>query len=92
MKLPKDFIDISLAFSRMPGQPKRYVQDLIRARSAEVVRLVQDENCYVYLCGLKDMEQGVDEAFRDACREHGVDWESLLPGLRAQGRYHVETY
>ena len=30
-KLPKDFIDINFAFSRVPGQPKRYVQDLIRA-------------------------------------------------------------
>jgi benzoyl-CoA 2,3-dioxygenase component A len=26
--LPKDFIDINFAFSRTPGQPKRYVQDL----------------------------------------------------------------
>ena len=25
--LPKDFIDICFAFSRTPGQPKRYVQD-----------------------------------------------------------------
>ncbi len=92
MKLPKDFIDINLAFSRVAGQPKTYVQDLIRARSADVVRRITDENCYVFICGLKDMEHGVDEAFRDACREHGLDWEALLPALRAQGRYHVETY
>jgi hypothetical protein len=25
--LPKDFIDINFAFSRTPGQPRRYVQD-----------------------------------------------------------------
>jgi benzoyl-CoA 2,3-dioxygenase component A len=92
MKLPRDFIDVNLAFSRVPGQPKRYVQDLIRTRSAEVVRKLTDENCYVYICGLKEMESGVDEAFRDACREHGLDWDALLPGLRAHGRYHVETY
>jgi len=30
MKLPKDFIDINFAFSRIPGEPKHYVQDLIR--------------------------------------------------------------
>ena len=36
MKLPKDFIDINLAFSRVPGQPKQYVQDLIRARADKV--------------------------------------------------------
>ena len=92
MKLPKDFIDINLAFSRLPGQPKRYVQDFIRQRGADVAQLLRDENSYVYICGLKGMEQGVDEAFRDVCRQHGTDWDKLLPALRAQGRYHVETY
>ena len=91
-KLPKDFIDSNFAFSRVPGQPKNYVQDRIRERSADVARLLGDANCYVYICGLKGMEQGVDEAFRDACREHDMDWGSLRPVLRGEGRYHVETY
>ena len=92
MKLPKDFIDINFAFSRVPGKAKEYVQDRIRERSADVVRLLRDENCYVYICGLKGMEQGVDDAFRAACISQGEDWAALLPALRAQGRYHVETY
>ncbi len=92
LKLPKDFIDINFAFSRVPREPKRYVQDRIRERAADVARLLADANCYVYICGLKGMEQGVDEAFRDACREHGKNWDALLPELRANGRYHVETY
>jgi benzoyl-CoA 2,3-dioxygenase component A len=92
MKLPRDFIDINLAFSRAPGEPKQYVQDLIRKRGADVAALLADDQCHVYLCGLKGMEQGVDEAFREACRQHGCDWDALLPTLRAQGRYHVETY
>ena len=49
-------------------------------------------DCYVYICGLKGMEQGVDDAFRDVCRAHGIDWDALLPTLRETGRYHVETY
>ena len=92
LKLPKDFIDINFAFSRVPAEPKRYVQDRIRERGAEVARSLADDNCYVYICGLKGMEQGVDDAFGDACREHGLDWEKLRPALRGQGRYHVETY
>ena len=92
MKLPKDFIDINLAFSRIAGKPKQYVQDLIRERSADVARLLGDENCYIYVCGLKGMEAGVADAFRDACRQHGTDWEALLPSLREKGRYHLETY
>ena len=91
-RLPKEFIDINFAFSRVPGEPKHYVQDRIRERGADVVRLLDDANCYIYICGLKDMEAGVDEAFRAACRAHGTDWDQRLPALRAQGRYHVETY
>ena len=91
-KLPQEFIDVNFAFSRVAGTPKQYVQDRIRARSEDVARMVSDANCYIYVCGLKDMETGVDRAFRDACRAHGVDWDQRLPELRAQGRYHVETY
>jgi benzoyl-CoA 2,3-epoxidase subunit A len=92
MKLPEDFIDINLAFSRVPDQPKQYVQDLIRAHGDRVAGLLKDENSYVYICGLKGMEKGVEEAFVDACRANGLDWGALLPDLRAQSRYHVETY
>ncbi len=92
MKLPREFIDINLAFSRTPGQPKQYVQDLIRARADDVARLLTDEDSYIYICGLKGMEQGVDLAFRSVCAAHGMDWSTLLPRLRENGRYHVETY
>jgi len=91
-KLPREFIDINFAFSRVPGEPRQYVQDRIRARGADVARVLRDANCFVYICGLKGMEQGVDEAFRDVCRAHGADWSALLPELRASGGYHVETY
>lgn len=92
LKLPKDFIDINFAFSRVPGQPKQYVQDRIRERGDAVAKLLDGASCHVYICGLKGMEQGVDDAFRDACRRHGKDWDALLQTLRREGRYHVETY
>jgi benzoyl-CoA 2,3-dioxygenase component A len=92
MKLPRDFIDINLAFSRVPGEPKRYVQDLVRERGDEVARLLSDEHCYVYVCGLRSMEDGVKEAMRDVCRTRGLDWDALLPRLREAGRFHLETY
>jgi benzoyl-CoA 2,3-dioxygenase component A len=92
MKLPQDFIDINLAFSRVPGRPKRHVQDLIRERGDKVMRLLRDTNCYVYVCGIKAMEPGVLAAFRDVCAAHGADWEALRVGLLANGRLHIETY
>lgn len=91
-KLPKDFIDINFAFSRVPGEPKMYVQDRIRERADKVFRMLADDNSYIYICGLKGMEAGVIEAFRDICRANGADWDTLRPQLLAKGRFHIETY
>jgi len=92
MKLPRDFIDINFAWSRAPREPKRYVQDRIRERADKVLHLLRDEDCFIYLCGLKGMEAGVIEAFRDVCSMGGVDWDTLKPELTAHGRLHIETY
>ena len=92
MKLPKSFIDINLAFSREPGRPRTYVQDLIRERGDDVHRLLLDDNCYIYLCGLKGMESGVMEAFADICRDRDLDWDRSRAELLAKSRLHIETY
>ncbi|MDD2668763.1 MAG: benzoyl-CoA oxygenase, partial [Zoogloea sp.] len=91
-KLPEDFIDINFAFSRVPGEPKQYVQDLIRKRSDKVFQMLKDDNTYIYICGLKGMETGVLEAFRDICRAHGADWEILRGDMLRKARFHIETY
>jgi len=91
-KLPKDFIDINFAFSRTPGQPRRYVQDALRERAADLVPLLQDGNTFIYVCGLKSMEEGVVLALRDMVSQAGLDWEALAAGLRREGRLHLETY
>ena len=90
--LPKDFIDINFAFSRTPGQPKRYVQDLMRERAADLAPLLADPNAYFYVCGLKAMEDGVVLALRDVAQQAGLDWEAVGPALKRDGRLHLETY
>lgn len=91
-KLPKTLIDTNLAFSRVDGQPKTYVQDKIRERSADLGQLLKSEDTFVFVCGLKGMEHGCDEAFTDICRQNGLEWTELRDRMRRQGRYHVETY
>ena len=90
--LPKDFIDIQMAFSRATGQPKRYVQDLMRERAADLAPLLQDPNTYFYVCGLKAMEEGVLAALRQVAEQAGFDWEATAASLRSEGRLHLETY
>jgi benzoyl-CoA 2,3-epoxidase subunit A len=90
--LPRDFIDVNLAFSRTPDRPKLYVQDLMRERAADLAPLLADPNAYFYVCGLKAMEDGVVLALRDVARARGLDWERVGPSLKREGRLHVETY
>ncbi len=90
--LPKDFIDINLAFSRTPGQPKRYVQDLMRQRVADLAPLLADPNACFYVCGLKAMEEGVVLALRDVAQESGQDWDTVAAAMKREGRLHLETY
>jgi benzoyl-CoA 2,3-dioxygenase component A len=91
-KLPKDFIDIHFAFSRTAGQPKRYVQDLMRERQADLVELLKDSNTYFYVCGLKSMEEGVVHALRDIAQSAGMSWDTIGTALKQEGRLHLETY
>ena len=90
--LPKDFIDINFAFSRAPDQPKRYVQDAMRERAADLAPLIADPDSYFYVCGLKAMEEGVVLALRDIAVGAGLDWETIGPSLKRHGRLHLETY
>jgi len=90
--LPKDFIDSNFAFSRASGQPKRYVQDLIRERAADVAPLLADPDCFFYVCGLKSMEEGVVLALREVAQNAGMDWGQIATDLQQNGRLHLETY
>ena len=90
--LPKDFIDINLAFSRTPGQPKRYVQDLMKERAADLALLLADPDAHFYVCGLKAMEEGVLLAMREVADAAGLSWAAVGPALKREGRLHFETY
>lgn len=91
-KVPDSLLEQHLVFSRVPGAEKEYVQDRMRAQGDSVARLLPDGATHIYICGLKGMESGVEEALADIARKHGLDWSQLKPRMRSEGRYHVETY
>lgn len=91
-KVPSKLLEKYFCYSRVPNEPRVYVQDRIRSEMAQIATLLRDEKTHVYICGLKGMESGVDEAFADACRAASIDWPALKPAMRESGRYHVETY
>jgi len=91
-KVPDSFMTKLFAFSREQGEKKAYVQDRLRDEASRVVTLMNDPKGYIYICGLKAMEQGVEEALSDIARSAGLDWKAIRDEMREDGRYHVETY
>jgi benzoyl-CoA 2,3-dioxygenase component A len=91
-KIPDAFMAKHFAFSRQDGVPKQYVQDRLREETDRVSELLKNPNGYIYICGLKAMEQGVEEALRDVARGIDLNWSELRDKMRDDGRYHVETY
>lgn len=91
-KMPDKLLQKHLVFSRQPDQPKEYVQDRMRTEEDIVAEMLKDPNTYVYICGLKSMEQGVEEAFTNIAESIGLPWQTLRDEMREAGRYHVETY
>ena len=91
-KVPSTVLEQHLVFSRQEGQPKEYVQDRMRKHQEGIAALIRDTNSYIYVCGLKDMETGVNAAFAEICEGLGQDWFELRDKMREDGRYHIETY
>jgi benzoyl-CoA 2,3-dioxygenase component A len=91
-RVPQKLLDKELVFSRLPDAPKEYVQDRMRKRAGDLAEILQRDTTHIYVCGLRGMEAGVEEAFLAICREHSLDWKALREKMRGDGRYHVETY
>ncbi|UCV23646.1 benzoyl-CoA 2,3-epoxidase subunit BoxA [Ferribacterium limneticum] len=91
-QLPTDFLDFHIALSRVPNVDRLYVQDLIEKRPQQVASWLTDDNCYIYMCGLKGMESGVLDAFAAVCEKQNLNWETIQAGLDENHRLHIETY
>ena len=71
---------------------RMYIQDRVLESANEIFNMIEDEKTHIYLCGLKGMEPGIDEAMTKAAEEKGLNWTELRPQLKKAGRWHVETY
>lgn len=91
-KLSERFIDKQLVYSRLPGTPKEYVQSRMLNNAEKLSRLLALDETYIYICGLKDMENGVEAAFEEICAQQGMAWADIKARMKTSGHYHVETY
>jgi ferredoxin--NADP+ reductase len=83
------------AFSReqktADGQ-RLYVQHRLTEVAEQLIPLLQQPNTYVFMCGLKGMEPGIDEGLTAAASRVGLSWPDLLAQLKQEKRWRVEVY
>ncbi len=91
-KVPGSFLKKHFCLSRVEDQPKEYVQDRLAREKDSLLENLASPHSYIYICGLKAMEEGVETAFTEICGGGGIDWPQLRVLMREEGRYHVETY
>jgi benzoyl-CoA 2,3-dioxygenase component A len=91
-KIPNRVLRKHLVYSRIPGAPKEYVQDRLMVESEEIAEMLGDPRTYVYICGLRGMEAGVEKAFVNIAESVGASWATMRDAMREEGRYHIETY
>jgi len=71
---------------------RMYIQDRVLEHAEEIFSMIENPKTHIYLCGLKGMEPGIDEAMTTAAATKGLNWSELRPQLRKAGRWHAETY
>ena len=71
---------------------RMYIQDRVLEHAEEIFALIENPKTHVYMCGLRGMEPGIDEAMTAAAAAKGLNWAELRPQLKKAERWHVETY
>ena len=71
---------------------RMYIQDRVLEYADEIFAMIENPKTHVYMCGLRGMEPGIDEAMSAAAAAKGLDWSELRPQLKKAERWHVETY
>ncbi|KAJ1277440.1 hypothetical protein BS78_04G004000 [Paspalum vaginatum] len=71
---------------------KMYIQTRMAEYKEELWELLKKDNTYVYMCGLKGMEKGIDDIMGDLAAKDGIDWIDYKKQLKKGEQWNVEVY
>lgn len=97
-KMAEDFPDnfrLTYAISREQQNAeggRMYIQHRVAENAGELWNLMQNPNTHTYMCGLKGMEPGIDEALTALAEQNGMQWSDFQRQMKKEHRWHVETY
>ena len=82
------------ALSRVHNEDaeKGYVQHKLAEQKQEVWEMICRSNFAVFICGLKGMEQGVDDVFSNLAKQQNMDWLTMKAKFIKSGQWNTEVY
>ncbi|GJN29934.1 hypothetical protein PR202_gb18200 [Eleusine coracana subsp. coracana] len=93
-KAPENFrVDYAVSREQTNAQgEKMYIQTRMAEYKEELWELLKKDNTYVYMCGLKGMEKGIDDIMVSLAANDGIDWMEYKKQLKKGEQWNVEVY
>lgn len=92
---PNINMDTYFAFSREmmnKNNGRMYIQDKIEENISDLWAKFEDGNFAVYICGLKGIEQGLDDVLSAYAKSKNKDWLAMKADFKKAKRWNVEVY
>jgi ferredoxin--NADP+ reductase len=93
-KYPENF-RLTYAISREQQNSeggRMYIQHRVAENSVELWNMIKNPKTHTYICGLRGMEPGIEEALGAEAAKEGIVWKDYVRAMKKEERWHVETY
>jgi len=88
--------DLQVAFSRLPGRPKEYVQHIVGKRRGDIWSLLSDPLCHYYICGDSQMAEDVFDELKTTAKKAGgldhLDTIEFFRKMKKEHRFQSDTW
>nr|1GAQ_A Chain A, FERREDOXIN-NADP+ REDUCTASE [Zea mays]1GAQ_C Chain C, FERREDOXIN-NADP+ REDUCTASE [Zea mays]1GAW_A Chain A, FERREDOXIN-NADP+ REDUCTASE [Zea mays]1GAW_B Chain B, FERREDOXIN-NADP+ REDUCTASE [Zea mays] len=93
-RAPENFrVDYAVSREQTNAAGERmYIQTRMAEYKEELWELLKKDNTYVYMCGLKGMEKGIDDIMVSLAEKDGIDWFDYKKQLKRGDQWNVEVY
>ncbi len=71
---------------------RMYIQHRVGENAAEMWAMMKEPKTHTYICGLRGMEPGIEEALGAEAAKEGIEWKEYVRKMKKEDRWHVETY
>ena len=71
---------------------RMYIQNRVAEHAVEMWEMLKSPKTHTYICGLRGMEPGIEDALGAEAAKEGIVWKDYVRAMKKEERWHVETY